>query len=57
MIPLKGLGPLLSAVAETELELQDLWIMDRNFCVVEWLFQNSPEIRFFCRPSTREYTL
>jgi IS4 transposase len=37
---------LLSAVAET-IQAQDLWIMDRNFCVLEWLFRIRQKSAFF----------
>ena len=37
---------LLSAVAET-IQAQDLWIMDRNFCVLEWLFRIRKKSAFF----------
>jgi hypothetical protein len=37
---------LLSAVADT-VQAEDLWVMDRNFCVVRWLFKIDQQSAFF----------
>lgn len=37
---------LLSAVADT-VQVADLWVMDRNFCVLGWLFRIHQQSAFF----------